>query len=63
MDEKGNVTDTSVTFTQGDRAQLLTNVALRAAREQRLGPAQQGRRSVPSLLDLAYRFKANSTEF
>lgn len=62
IDPEGNVTGARVSSTKGDRAHLLVNQALRAARESHFRPAREGDKTVESKLLLTFLFRPNAAD-
>lgn len=62
IDSDGNVTGARVSSIKGDRARLLVNQALRAARESHFRPAREGDKTVESKMLLTFLFRPNSAD-
>lgn len=63
IDQAGNVTSARVESIRGEKAHLLVNEALRAARESRFRPARDGDKTVQSRMILTFLFKPDSDQF
>lgn len=63
IDREGKVTSAHVASTKGTSADLLVTEALRAAKQSRFRPAQEGAKTVQSQMLLTFLFEPISNEF